>query len=582
MQASATSLFGLTVDDIHAWFDLATELLDINRDTLNQANVFPVADADTGTNMLLTLRGGTRQLVREEPATAAQALHEVAQGALINARGNSGIILAEYLRGFAHATTQQHFFDHEEHLQLTAALESAKKFAYAAVADPVEGTILSIAQAAATGATDPSPVRNTDDNTDASTEEQARTVTHDTIRNAVEQARTSLEQTPKHLDILNRSHVLDAGAFGLVLVLTALESVIAHVPAQFRSDLVAPALQNNTAHDNTNGAKQPSPTHGKANPHNHGVTSHDFHDETIVDGEFEVMFLLHAATHEEHAQTISSTLRHRLQDIGESVVVIGGYTHTHNALWNVHVHTDTPHAALDAAHDTCATATTYSIAQVLVRDLVRQVSQTTHTHKTPTQKSADIIACTSAPGLVPDIARTGAIVLLETDLTLTSSDVGRALSEGTGNGAVVITNSQHLAQSVHDVYPDIAVIAATDDAQVVAAVTALNLACTNNPHSSQHELARIGEHSLTETTTIRLDNPTHEELQKDVLKHLEHNSSHNTIPIVTVLSDTHCALALLADFTARLEHIQPNAELISLPSGRRGTGLTISLEWVHA
>ena len=139
----------LSAKDLVKAFVYATDWLGVYVDEVNALNVYPVPDGDTGTNMHLTMQSVRRQLFDENPKTMAAFAHALSYGSLLGARGNSGVILSQILKGFAESV--------KEHSKLSAphlvqALKSATKSAYAAVMKPVEGTILTVVRVAAEGA----------------------------------------------------------------------------------------------------------------------------------------------------------------------------------------------------------------------------------------------------------------------------------------------------------------------------------------------------------------------------------------------------------------------------------------------
>ncbi|WP_345945196.1 DAK2 domain-containing protein, partial [Streptomyces albus] len=178
---------------VRRWCALGRESLRAHRARMDAINVFPVADGDTGTNLCLTFEAAAEAAPPPHADTAAQdALRAMARAALLGARGNSGTILAEYLRGMAEGLAA----GPEPEAALPAALLGAAEAAYAAVAHPVEGTMLTVATAAADAA------RAGDDPAAA--------------------AQRALAATPGQLDALSRAGVVDAGALGLTALLGAL------------------------------------------------------------------------------------------------------------------------------------------------------------------------------------------------------------------------------------------------------------------------------------------------------------------------------------------------------------------------
>ena len=302
------------IEQLGSWSDRGRELLHASRASIDALNVFPVPDGDTGTNLWLTWQAASEALPASDGSAGAPTLADAAtrwsRAALLGARGNSGVILAQLLRGVA--TT---FVDHSARTGtamlnpeasaevLVRGLGHAVELGYAGVARPVEGTILTVAAAAARAA--------------------ERTVSHGlipTVSAAVEAAADALSRTPQQLAVLARAGVVDAGGQGLVLVLEALRSAV---------DPEAPSvLQVLATYRLDHPLEQRADAHAASDP-----TS----GELPGDGAFEVMYLLEAA------DAAASNLRRQLDAIGNSVVVVGG-----DGLWNVHVHTDDAGPAIES------------------------------------------------------------------------------------------------------------------------------------------------------------------------------------------------------------------------------------------
>ena len=132
-------------DDLRQAFAAATSCLERYRDSINALNVFPVPDGDTGTNMLLTMRSALERCPETPGASAGDVLAGLADGAFWGARGNSGVILSQLFRGFADAAKGLDVCDGPG---LDRAFLQAAEAAYASVANPVEGTMLSVMRAA--------------------------------------------------------------------------------------------------------------------------------------------------------------------------------------------------------------------------------------------------------------------------------------------------------------------------------------------------------------------------------------------------------------------------------------------------
>lgn len=185
--------------------------LDTHHVAVNQLNVFPVPDGDTGINMLMTMRNAVKEAENYDSNHIGQIASRIAHGAMMGSRGNSGTILSQLWQGFAHALRNHETLDAET---FVSALREASDAAYRGVIKPVEGTILTVAREAAEAA-------------QAALEE-----THDTIvilERVVKHAKDALARTPEMLPILQKAGVVDSGGSGLVYIL---EGMLLHLQGQ--------------------------------------------------------------------------------------------------------------------------------------------------------------------------------------------------------------------------------------------------------------------------------------------------------------------------------------------------------------
>ncbi|MBQ1075277.1 DAK2 domain-containing protein [Micromonospora sp. C31] len=267
---------------------------------IDDLNVYPVPDGDTGTNMVLTLTSAQQALAmdlgtlpEDGPTAHGHALRLMARGALLGARGNSGVILSQILRGFADAVAAVPAVRGRE---LAAALRDGTAAAYAAVARPVEGTLLSVVAAAAHAA------------------ERADSADLCAVaRAAAGGAAHALARTPEQLPALARAGVVDAGGRGLCLLLDALVEVVTGE----RPERPAPA---------------PRPVRAPA------AAVRETGSEEYA---YEVQYLLDAGPEE------VARLRAELAALGDSLVVVGD-GNAGTGTWNVHVHVNDVGAAIEA------------------------------------------------------------------------------------------------------------------------------------------------------------------------------------------------------------------------------------------
>ena len=175
--------------------------LDRHHEIVNALNVFPVPDGDTGTNMLLTMRSACQEIKSEGAQSVSDVARAAAHGALMGARGNSGVILSQILRGFARRLDGENLLTGP---RFAAALSEGSRIAYKGVNKPVEGTILTVVREAAAAAESASHL-NPD----------LRFVLERTLRAADE----SVANTPKLLPILAQTGKVDSGGKGLYFIL---------------------------------------------------------------------------------------------------------------------------------------------------------------------------------------------------------------------------------------------------------------------------------------------------------------------------------------------------------------------------
>lgn len=181
--------------------EAATTWLRTNQQMVNALNVFPVPDGDTGTNMLLTMQAAYAEIARSGENNIGKMAHAVAQGALMGARGNSGVILSQLWRGFARGLDTLETMDGPA---LARAMVEARNTAYKGVVRPVEGTILTVAK-----------------DTTAATESIV-TTTEDMVtilEGMIEAAGESVKRTPDLLPVLKQAGVVDSGGKGLYIIL---------------------------------------------------------------------------------------------------------------------------------------------------------------------------------------------------------------------------------------------------------------------------------------------------------------------------------------------------------------------------
>ena len=186
--------------DLFGMFGAAVACLEKSAAELNSLNVFPVPDGDTGTNMLLTMRSAVTEASRCAESNASTVAAAIAHGALMGARGNSGVILSQILHGLASKLDGK---DSLEGRDLVAGLAEGSRLAYRAVSNPVEGTILTVIR----------------ESSDAARVASVGNDLRDILEATVSAAKDSVGRTPSLLAVLREAGVVDAGGLGLYVIL---------------------------------------------------------------------------------------------------------------------------------------------------------------------------------------------------------------------------------------------------------------------------------------------------------------------------------------------------------------------------
>ena len=272
---------------IEALARAALQNLEAHRRRIDDLNVYPVPDGDTGTNLVLTVRGVVEALERTPTEDRELLANELARAALLSARGNSGVILSQIVRGFADAVVSS---ENAPAPLLARAFRSASDAAYRAVREPVEGTMLTV-------------VREMAEEAERSDETGT---TAEYLRAILLAGESALARTPELLDVLGKAGVVDAGGAGLVEIVRGLALEVAGEPIPEVS-AEAEKLGLEAIHQE--------------------LSRYRYCTAFVVEGE----------------ELDRSALERGLERLGDSLLVVGD-----RSALRAHVHTDDPGAALSA------------------------------------------------------------------------------------------------------------------------------------------------------------------------------------------------------------------------------------------
>ena len=284
----------ITITEFKEALISASNFLEINKEHVNDLNVFPVPDGDTGTNMSKTIKSAVKQVVASDATELGALAGEMSRGALMGARGNSGVILSQLFRGFAEGLKGQ---DNLTVPVLAQAMKSASEMTYLAVMKPTEGTILTVGRESADFA-----VKHAKKYSDLILFSEA----------VLERAKESLANTPNLLPVLKEAGVVDAGGQGLVTIMEGALKAL-------KGEAVL-------------GEAEEASEHGKEKIERKEISTDDikfgYCTEFIVN------------TKSNHVEDLKADLVER----GDSLIVVGD-----DSMIKVHVHTNDPGLAIQSA-----------------------------------------------------------------------------------------------------------------------------------------------------------------------------------------------------------------------------------------
>jgi DAK2 domain fusion protein YloV len=383
----------------------ACAALENRRQEVNDLNVFPVADGDTGDNMAMTLRAVLAELDRMQDQEIDdigrdELVAAVARAALLGARGNSGVILSQIVRGAAEelASRPGELIDP---ILVSAALARAADAAYDSVRNPAEGTMLSAVRAMAHRvAQDLAHMDRQRLGPGVDPEEQDRLLA-EVLERALDAGAEAVERGPEQLDVLREAGVVDAGAYGLTVI-------IAGVIGALRDD-VPPELEHHEA-----------PARSLIHPHGHESSEYRYCTNFAVTGDGL-----------EAAPFIT-----RLEEIGDSVLVVGD-PHT----LKVHVHTDDPDRAM-ALFEGAG-----EVSRLDIADMREQIAERDERLAAGEREEAEcaVLAVVNGPGIRKLYEELGAHVLDGgTTMNPSTNDLLAGIHSTPAREVVLLTNNPNI------------------------------------------------------------------------------------------------------------------------------------------
>jgi DAK2 domain fusion protein YloV len=430
--------------------------LETNKQTVNSLNVFPVPDGDTGTNMVLTMKRAMDEIKNlGSEQQAGKVLEALAQGALLGARGNSGVILSQLWRGFSRSINGKDVMSSDD---LAKAFAEARDTAYKGVVRPVEGTILTVAKDMAAAA-------------ELAAKEGADPAT--LLQRVLEGADASVKRTPELLPILKEAGVVDSGGKGLYFLMEGMvrwvQGAQLHTAESTVQPLAALKLDNSL--------------------------------EQVEEGqdyEIVVDFVPHTELNLEQFYA-------DLEKMGTSIQVGEG-----DGMYRMHIHvpTDKRYEPIDY------TMTLGKVTNVAIENLMAQmdeISHKAHTLKLATVKAGEIavVAVAPGPGLARHFAELGVAALVEGGQTKNPStaDILASFENLPTDKVIILPNNKNIvmaANSAVDLSPKkVVVVPSTNVPQGIAALLKLKPTGEVEPVAAEMQKAMSGVQSGEITTSVR-------------------------------------------------------------------------------
>ncbi len=366
-------------------------LLEINKDYVDSLNVFPVPDGDTGTNMSKTLTSAVSEIDGKDYDNFEDLLNDFSKGALKGARGNSGVILSQIVKGIAKALAEAKQINTKA---FAKALQNATDIAYSAVSKPKEGTILTVIRYMAEKS---SSIANKNSSVIAF---------FDTL---IEKGEEILNKTPDMLPVLKKAGVVDAGGKGLIFVFQGFNNVLKGVPME------------RVAHDNDDVEDAMDNFNG------------DIHDlENIKFAyctEYFIINLKNKTTEEDIEK-----LRDKLMAIGDSVIAIGDLS-----MVKVHVHTNQPNKALQYA------LSMGEIDRIKIENMLEQNRALIKKHEANKKPLAMVSIC-SGGGLASIFKELGVDTVIQGGQTMNPSvnDILNVIERVNSDNIIVLPNNKNI------------------------------------------------------------------------------------------------------------------------------------------
>ena len=455
--ATRVTIEALSGGQLRDMFAAAAAWLEKHTESVNAINVFPAPDGDTGTNMYLTMRAVMEEAQRCPEEGAGAIMAAMSQGALMGARGNSGVILSQIIRGMTRAVGEAKSVDAATWVR---GLEEAAAGAYKAVTKPVEGTILTVMREASEAA------RQTFDSEGPDI--------LGVMEATLEAASQSLERTPELLPVLAEAGVVDAGGKGLLVLLDGMTRHLKGEPM----DVAVGVTEEQVGQE---WLAVTSQLHGQED------SLYGYCTEFLIGGK----------------EMEPDSVRNRMLELGDSVLVVGD-----DRLVRVHVHTDDPGAAL--SHGTGVG----SLLQVKVDNIREQADRFLEMHEGRAEVEAQpeaisTVAVAAGEGMATVFRSVGCTKVVSGGPTMNPStrDILDAVEACSSDDVILLPNDKNIIMAAKQAeeltQKRLRVVGTRSIPQGIAALLALNQDAELEANVTAMEEARQGVFTLEVCRAVR-------------------------------------------------------------------------------
>jgi len=489
----------LNISEVQKILDIIITNFKENEEKINNLNVFPVPDGDTGTNMLLTLKAIKQEIINIKSYTLKNIVEKISFGALMGARGNSGVILSQIIKGFLDKLLSKKSMDL---YAIRDALDSSKKLAYSSVQNPTEGTMLTTIK----------DIYQSVDNLNNNTNSSISYI--ELLDNIIEEAEKSVIRTTYLLPVLKKADVVDAGAQGILDILIGFKKALIELKKSDGKLENTKKSKNKkeSAKLNNKGILSKSSINGggNINSNNKMDVKKDFKSLKDINVSTDIKYVYCTELVVRGDNINIDRLKQDIERFGDSALVVGN-----EKLVKVHVHTNYPQKVLRR------TIREGTLHEIQINNMVDQSKQARGTEKTEEKKEKiGILVVVNGDGIEEVFKSIGVDAIIKGGQSMNPStyDIVKAINKLEADKIVIFPNNKNIIltanQAKRIVKKDVIVVTTKSIPQGITAILNYNpdLEIEENIFNMKEAVNRIKSGEVT--TAVRNANLLVGEIRK--------------------------------------------------------------------